>query len=439
MNLDLEERVARRTAELEAAAAQLRESEESLQRLLEQETAARAEAEAARVEAQAANRAKDEFLAVLSHELRSPLGTILTWVTLLRSGRVDPAREERGLAAIERNARLQGKLIEDLLDVSRIISGKTVLEISLIEIGPTIEAAMESMRAAAEAKDIQMTAQIDAGVGPLLADPTRIQQLIWNLLSNSVKFTPRGGSVRVDVGTTNSQVLIRVTDTGRGISSQFLPHVFERFRQADASTTRAEGGLGLGLAIVRHIAELHGGSVSADSPGEGLGATFSVLLPLPAVRVVTARTIAHERLRVASISLDRLDGLRVLVVDDEIDAREAIAAVLEECGARVVQAESVATGIEALRGEPFHVVVSDIGMPGQDGYAFIRRLREFDRERNRKTPAFALTAYATTAETQRILAEGFDVSLTKPVEARELIGEISRFAGASPDVPAPPR
>jgi signal transduction histidine kinase len=400
-------------------------AEEAAKAALEREQSARANAEEA-------NRIKDEFLAVLSHELRSPLGAILTWVTLLRNEGTDKAQLEQGLAAIERNARLQTKLVDDLLDVSKIISGKTTLDAGLVEIGPAIESALESVRAAAEAKDIRLEAFVSAGVGPLHADAARLQQVIWNLLSNAVKFTSRGGSVRVEVESKDSQAVIRVIDTGRGISSEFLPYVFERFRQADSSTSRAESGLGLGLAIVRHTVELHGGTVRAESPGTGQGTTFTVMLPLPASRPVSSGTPAAP----AHSELQRLDGLRVLVVDDDDDAREVITAVVESGGAAVVATDRVASALQALTTMRFDVVVSDIGMPFEDGYALIKRIRELDSYRSRRLPALALTAYANTSEIERIRESGFDDTFTKPVEARELIAAIGRLARARSTSPA---
>ncbi len=397
-----------------------RQAEDAMREALAREQAARAAAEDA-------NRVKDDFLAVLSHELRSPLGAILTWVTLLRSGNVGAVRQERGLEAIERNARVQTKLIEDLLDVTRIISGKSILDMALVEIGPVVDGAIESVRGAAEAKGVRLHADLDPTVGPLLADATRLQQVIWNLLSNAVKFTPRGGSVRLEVSGTGSQAMIRVADSGRGISPQFLPHVFERFRQADASTTRAEGGLGLGLAIVRHIVEQHGGQVRADSPGEGRGATFTVQLPLPAVPAIAARGVGPRKGRATVSALDRLDSVRLLVVDDERDAREAVVAVLEACGARVVAVGSAQSALDALGAERFDAVISDIGMPFEDGYSLIRRLRERGAAAGGGVPTLALTAYANTGEVQRILAAGFDASLTKPVEAKDLLAEVARL------------
>jgi signal transduction histidine kinase len=418
-----------------------RQADEAMREALAREQAARNSAEEA-------NRVKDDFLAVLSHELRSPLGAILSWATLLRSGTLDEARREQGLAAIERNANLQRKLIEDLLDVSRIISGKSVLDIGRVEVGPAIDAAMETMRAATEAKGVRMDAVVDPTVGPLRADATRFQQILWNLLSNAVKFTPKGGSVRIEVGRTDSQAVIRVIDTGKGIPAQFLPHVFERFRQADSSTTRSEGGLGLGLAIVRHIVEQHGGTVRADSAGEGMGAEFTVQLPLPEPagdnaaregadgRGGRGTTGAPGESRggaakrgAATFAADRLEGLRVLVVDDETDTREAVVGLLESCGATVVGVDGVPPAQRAMRSEPFDVVVSDIGMPGEDGYALMRWMRA--RESTAVVPVLALSAYANAAEVRRTREAGFDATLAKPVDASALIAEVSRLAGRS--------
>ena len=403
-------------------------AEEAMREALAREQKARASAEDA-------NRIKDEFLAVLSHELRSPLGAILTWTTLLRSGQVDPPRLERALEAIERNARVQARLIEDLLDISRIISGKSVLDIAVVELGPVVEGAVESVRSAAEAKSIRLEVEIDPTVGPVTADATRLQQVLWNLLSNAVKFTARGGITRVEVASAGSQAMIRVRDNGRGISPQFLGHVFERFRQADSSTTRQEGGLGLGLAIVRHIVEQHGGTVTAESPGLGLGSIFTILLPLPAVRV--ASEPGETRHRIPAATLTRLDGLKALVVDDERDAREAVTAVLEASGARVVAVDGAAAALEALAHEEFGAMISDIGMPGQDGYALIHRIREIENG-GRRMPSLVLTAYANRAELRRMLESGFDASLIKPIDARELLREVARLAHPTTRVPVDP-
>jgi len=269
---------------------------------------------------------------------------------------------------------------------------------------------------------------VDPTVGPLMADFARFQQVIWNLLSNAVKFTPHGGSVRVEVGGNGSQAVIRIRDTGRGIAPHFLPHVFERFRQADPSTSRAEGGLGLGLAIVRHIVELHGGAVHADSACVGCGATFTIRLPLPAARSITGRPASRSSPPPAPRGLERLDHLRVLIVDDENDAREAVSAVLEERGAAVVSAVSMAGALEAMNAASFDVMISDIGMPFEDGYALIRRIRDLDARGTRKMPALALTAYASASQKARIREAGFDALLTKPVEASELVAEVAQLA-----------
>jgi signal transduction histidine kinase len=407
-----------------------RRAEEAARVALEREQSARAVAEDA-------NRIKDEFLAVLSHELRSPLSAILTWVTLLRGEKRNEAQLEQGLAAIERNARLQTKLVDDLLDVSRIMSGKSTLEAALVDVGPVVESALQSVRPAAEAKNIRLESAIRPGIGPLNADGARLQQVIWNLLSNAVKFTPPGGRVSVVAEDDGSQVEIRVVDTGRGISPEFLPHVFERFRQADSSTSRAEGGLGLGLAIVRHTVELHGGTVRAESEGLDRGSTFTVMLPLPSMGLSSsAATTKH---RAESEPGHRLDGLRVLVVDDDADTREVIATLLRSRGADVVAKESTFTATEALATMSFDVVVSDIGMPVEDGYALIRRIRELDAQRPKPLPALALTAYANAAELERIREAGFDALFTKPVETRELIVTLGRLARGAVGSTAPAR
>ena len=383
-----------------------------------------------RAAAEAANRTKDEFLATLSHELRSPLGVILTWVALLRSGRINDTGRARAFEAIERNTRHQAKLIEDLLDVSRIISGKMRLDVGVVNLTEVIDAALEGVRHAADAKVIHLDFSHDVTVGPVSGDPARLQQVVWNLLSNAVKFTPRGGRVAVRVERVDSQAQIQVTDSGRGIDPAFLPHIFERFRQADSSTRRSEGGLGLGLAIVRHLAELHGGSVSAESRGFGQGSTFTVQLPLRAVRLPVATSAPARTVTPPPpvAPLPDLNGLRVLVLDDEPDAREAIAAVLEGCAAEVTAVATVREALAAIeRGAP-QVVVSDIAMPSEDGYGFIVQLRRLPADRGGTVPVVALTAHAGLQERQRILAAGFDQYLAKPIEPQELAAVVSRMA-----------
>ncbi|MGD9765731.1 MAG: response regulator [Candidatus Binatia bacterium] len=377
--------------------------------------------------AEAANRTKDEFLAMLSHELRSPLGAILTWVTLLRTGHLDVDRTAHALEAIERNTRLQGRLIEDLLDTSRIISGKMRLEFGLVDLAAVVEAAIEAVRQAADAKNVTVQSTIGA-VTTFSGDAARLQQVVWNLLSNAVKFTPKGGTVSIAVNRWHSNVRIEVTDTGRGIDPRFLPEMFNRFSQADSSATRTERGLGLGLSIVRQLVELHGGTVQAYSAGLGQGATFTVLLP---VRSDQTKAVAADAsgggdgpLQPHPATLERLDGVSVLVVDDETDSREALAAVLEQCGARVRVAGSVLQARQALEHESCAVVVSDVAMPMEDGYQLIRELRA----RALRIPALAVTAFANSEERQRLLSAGYDDYLAKPVDAAELVRVVSRLA-----------
>ena len=375
-----------------------------------------------------ANRIKDEFLATLSHELRTPLNAIVGWTRLLRAGRLDGASAERALETIDRNATLQAKLVEDLLDVSRIITGKLRLRIATIDPVSVIEAAINSVRPAADAKGITITSEPEPDAGVISADGDRLQQVMWNLLSNAIKFTPAGGHVRVQLGRDDNGLVIRVHDDGAGIPTPFLPFVFERFRQADSSTTRAHGGLGLGLAIVRHLVELHGGTVHADSAGEGRGATFSLTLPVAARRVRrdSVPSMPVEPMTPPVVESVRLDGVSLLILDDEPDARELLAAALSQLGARV---QLHATVDEALAGidQAPQVVVSDIGMPGQDGYAFIERLRARGGTLGR-TPAIALTAYATVDDVRRARAAGYDLHLAKPVDAGTLARAILQLA-----------
>jgi PAS domain S-box-containing protein len=397
----------------------------------------RAEEERERLlrEAQEANRLKDEFLATVSHELRTPLTAILGWAHLMRGGQVGGDGMPRALETIERNARAQAQLIDDLLDVSRIVTGKLRLDLMPVNPDSFIDPAIEAVRPAAESKAVRLQKVIDTGVGPVMGDPARLQQVVWNLLSNAVKFTPRGGQVRVSLGRVNSQVEIAVTDTGAGIAPEFLPYVFDRFRQADQRTNRQHGGLGLGLAIVRHLVELHGGSVRADSAGEGAGATFTVTLP---VAPIYRREDAEERERPIAGDTpraydcpERLDGLRILVADDEPDARELLAIGLGHCGAEVTIASSAREALAAIEREKFDVLVSDIGMPGEDGYELIRRVRSLPDEAGGRTPAVALTAYARTEDRLRALRAGFEMHAAKPVELTELVVIISNLTRRS--------
>jgi len=396
-----------------------RAAEDSLREALGREQLARNAAESA-------NRAKDEFLALLSHELRSPLGAILTWVTLLRQGPVDGGVAARGLEAIERNARLQVKLIEELLDVSRIATGETRLDLSVVELPQLVRAVLESAGPAAIAKGVRFDAFVDPNVGTILGDPTRLQQTLWNLLSNAIKFTPKGGWADMRVLRCDSNIEIRVTDSGKGIDPAFLPYIFERFRQADSSMTRSEGGLGLGLAIVRHVVELHGGTVEAASPGLGQGATFTLRLPIPALRPARPPAL---RMRVRELAgcdgWDLLDGLRLLVVDDEGDARDAIGTVLQSAGAEVVTASSVREALDAIRARAPDVIVSDIAMPVEDGFALIREIRSRVPDSSRPIRAIALTAYAGEHASERVFEAGFDAHLIKPIEAARLVSAVA--------------
>jgi PAS domain S-box-containing protein len=382
-----------------------------------------------------ANRLKDEFLATVSHELRTPLTAILGWAHILRVKQFDEESSAHALETIERNAYAQAQLINDLLDVSRIITGKLRLDVRQVEPGSLIEAAVEALRPAAEAKDIRIQKVLDTGVVSVAGDPARLQQVVWNLLSNAVKFTPKGGSVQVELGRIDSHIEIAVSDTGAGINTEFLPHVFERFRQADQSTTRHHGGLGLGLAIVRHLVELHGGTVEADSPGEGQGATFVV--KLPAVAVYQKETGAGRAHPAAGDSLsaydcpERLDGLKVLVVDDEVDTRELFKAGIGRCGAEVVTAGSAREALAILEEMRPDLLISDIGMPGEDGYELIRKVRALPAARGGKIPAIALTAYARTEDRMRALRAGYQMHIVKPVELAELVAVMASLIGRS--------
>ncbi len=390
-----------------------KQAEQEREQLLERERVAREQAENA-------NRIKDEFLAVLSHELRSPLNPILGWTKLLRSRKFDEKAADRALETIERNAKLQTQLIEDLLDVSRILQGKMVLDTSAVNLAATIEAALETVRLAASAKDIQIHILLDSNVGNVWGDSNRLQQVIWNLVSNAVKFTPSRGWVEVRLEQVGGDAQIQVRDNGKGISPEFLPHVFEYFRQADGTTTRTFGGLGLGLAIVRHLVELHGGSVLADSPGEGLGATFTVRLPL----METSPEVPQE---VPSYSFGDLGGLHVLIVDDEADIRDLVAFILEQSGAEVTVATSASEALAALTQALPDVILCDIGMPEVDGYMLMRGLRALPSERGGLIPAIALTAYAGESNQKQALAAGFQLHISKPVEPEELVRAIAQL------------
>jgi PAS domain S-box-containing protein len=396
-------------------------AEQERQQLLLSESAARAEAEAA-------NRTKDEFLATLSHELRTPLNAIVGWAGMLRAGRLDQDNLSRAIEIIDRNARVQSQLIDDILDVSRIVSGKIRLDVRPVELTQVIEAAVDSIRPAAQAKNIQVHIAIDPKAGPVSADPDRLQQIVWNLLSNAVKFTPSGGEIRILARTANSNVEIVVKDSGEGIGADFLPHVFERFRQADGSLTREHKGLGLGLAIVRHLVELHGGSVKAESAGEGKGATFCVMLPLLSGRTESPG-IRMEGAGVSAANGLVLSGLRILLVDDEPDARELHATILRKSAAHVQAASSGAEALEALNKSRPDILICDLEMPGMDGYSLIRRVRKLESVNGgEQIPAVALTAHVRAEDRERALKAGFQAHISKPVDPAELASVLATLA-----------
>jgi PAS domain S-box-containing protein len=384
----------------------------------------------ARAEAQRVNRLKDEFLATVSHELRAPLNAILGWAQLLVAGKLNAAQTVKAGEVLARNARTQKRLIDDLLDMSRIASGKLRLEMQWVDLAMVIEGAIETVRPSAEAKAIVVEKTFDPLAAPISGDPARLQQVMWNLLSNAVKFTPNGGRVQVSLWRVGSQIEISVSDNGQGIRPDFLPLLFERFNQGDASTTRRHGGLGLGLAIVRQLVELHGGSVAARSAGDGKGATFDVYLPLTAAAL--AQSPQGDTQGAALLSLDGdaadLSRLKVLVVDDEQDARELIRRLLSECGAQVTTADSAAGGMLALEHDLPDVLISDIGMPDTDGYQFLREVRGCTHGAA-KVPAIALTALARSEDRTRALRAGYIAHVAKPVEASELIATIAVVTG----------
>jgi signal transduction histidine kinase/DNA-binding response OmpR family regulator len=435
-------------SQLTAEVTERKLAQEEKERLLLSEQAARVEAEKAqqmsadllmreeqaRTDAEAANRLKDEFLATVSHELRTPLNSILGWSQLMRTGDLDEESSTRALQTIERNTRALAQIIDDLLDVSRIITGKLRLRVRPIELGPVVEAALEAVRPATDAKNIRVDVSLDPGAGIVSGDSSRLQQIVWNLLSNAIKFTPSGGHVEVRLERVGSNAQIAISDNGEGINPEFLPHVFDRFRQADSTFTRTHGGLGLGLAIVRHLVELHGGAVSADSKGRGEGATFAVSFPLltsSAFNVTDVEQRSETGKLFSAASVD-LNGLRVMIVDDELDARDVITAMLEHCGAEVIAACSTAEAVDVLAGAANgsrpDVLVSDIGMPGEDGIDLITKVRALGPDRGGNIPAIALTAYARAEDRARVLAAGYQRHIAKPVEPSTLATVVAVLA-----------
>jgi PAS domain S-box-containing protein len=407
---------------------------EAAQRAAEERKVLLENEQLARAEAERSSQMKDEFLATLSHELRTPLSAILGWAQVLRRGSRDQADLQRGLQTIERNARAQAQLIEDLLDMSRITSGKVLLDMQTLAPASFIDAAIETVRPAADAKNIRIEKQYDPSPGLVAGDPGRLQQVIWNLLSNAIKFTPRDGLVSIGLAHRGGHVEITVRDTGVGIRPEFITHVFERFRQGDASTTRRHGGLGLGLSIVKHLIEQHGGIVRADSEGEGRGATFTLELPLakgqtPAARQARAQQPAAAAPHTPELTLRDLSGVAVLVVDDDRDARELICRILTDCRAQVTMAGNAGEALAALRLSPPDLLISDLGMPEVDGFELLSRVRALGREHGGHLPALALTAFARSEDRLRALEAGFSAHISKPVEPSELIAMVASLVG----------
>ena len=399
----------------------LEQHAEALEKIVEERTR----------ELREANRLKDQFMATLSHELRSPLGAIRMWASLLRGGKLDAERTARAIEAIERSAITQGQLVEDLLDVSRITAGKLVLDARPIDLAAVAEAAVDAVRTDAEAKQVRLEQVFELGEGRIQGDPARLQQVVWNLLANAVKFSPRGGRVLLRLARADGQAIISVRDEGEGIAPEFLPHIFEPFRQADGTSTRAYGGLGLGLAIVHDVVELHRGTIEVESKGKGQGATFTVKLPLVGAPSEAARGVARQPAlpREEFRPGPSLQGVRVLLVDDDAGARESVTAVLEQSGASVRAVESAAEAVETLEREPPDVLLSDIAMPGMDGYAFLGQARA--RLPGAQLPAAALTAYADATDRARALAAGFQAHLAKPVDPAELVAVVAQLAYAT--------
>jgi signal transduction histidine kinase/CheY-like chemotaxis protein len=402
--------------------------EEELEHLLREEKAAREEAESV-------NRMKDEFLATISHELRTPLTSILGWARMLTSGRLTTSQARHALDVIAQSAQSQTQLIEDILDTSRITTGHFRLDTQPVAIEHVFHAAIDVIRPSAEAKGIALTEAVEAPDGMVLGDDNRLRQAVWNLLSNAVKFTGKGGSIEARLGRVKDQVEITVKDTGIGIEPRFLPHVFDRFRQADASSTREYGGLGIGLAIVRHIVEMHGGGVSASSPGKYQGATFKISLPLitmprlerPEGPGVEAPRPAKGRKIVETIG--RLDGVRLLLVEDNLDTLDLLKFIFEESGAEVIATTSVDEALEALESFKTDALISDIAMPDRDGYDLIREIRSREPERGGKIPAVAVTAYTRSEDRMRVLSAGFQMHIAKPIVPDELIAVVASLTG----------
>ena len=404
---------ARQSAEEERAASLLREQD-------------------ARRHAEEADRLKDEFLATLSHELRTPLTSILGWASMIRNGEIEGASVTRAIETIERNARAQARLIDDLLDVSRIITGNLRLDLHPLNLAPIVNAALDALRPTADVKGIRLQTRFVPAECLIRGDPNRLRQVIWNLLSNAIKFTQRGGSVNIDLNCVDLTARLTVSDTGEGISAEFLPYVFDRFRQAEGSISRKQGGLGLGLAVVRHLVELHGGTISAESEGLGKGSAFTVDLPLAQERRDPARAEERrrevERRRSRKVAI-RLDGLHVLLVEDDDDSRKLLGTMLKRYGARVTATKSVKEALNVFEGELPDLLISDIGMPDEDGYELIRKLRSAPPDRGGLIPAIALTGYASRKDRDRALAAGYHQHIAKPIEQADMIAAIAALVG----------
>ena len=406
---------ARQSAEEERAASLLRERD-------------------ARRHAEEADRLKDEFLATLSHELRTPLTSILGWASMIRNAEVEGPAAARAIETIERNARSQARLIDDLLDVSRIITGNLRLDLHPLNLAPIVEAALDALRPTADVKGIRLQTRFEPEECLVRGDPNRLRQVIWNLLSNAIKFTQRGGSVNIDLRCVEGTARLTVSDTGEGISAEFLPYVFDRFRQAEGSISRKQGGLGLGLAVVRHLVELHGGTISAESDGIGHGSVFVVDLPLaqerrdPARAEERRREVERRRSRSGAI---RLDGVHVLLVEDDDDSRKLLGTMLKRYGARVTSTKSAAEALNVFSDEAPDVMISDIGMPDEDGYELIRKIRALPVEEGGLTPAIALTGYASRKDRERALTAGYQQHMAKPIEQADMIAAIASLIGRS--------
>ena len=404
---------ARQSAEEERAAALIRERD-------------------ARRHAEEADRLKDEFLATLSHELRTPLTSILGWASMIRNGEVEGSSATRAIETIERNARSQARLIDDLLDVSRIITGNLRLDLHPLNLAPIVDAALDALRPTADAKGIRLQTRFFPEECLVKGDPNRLRQVIWNLLSNAIKFTQRGGGVNIDLDCVEQTARLRVSDTGDGISAEFLPYVFDRFRQAEASISRKQGGLGLGLAVVRHLVELHGGTITAESEGIGRGSAFTVDLPLAQERRDPARAEERQRevdRRRSRSGKVRLDGLHVLLVEDDDDSRKLIGTMLKRYGARVTSTKSAKEALSVFDGELPDLLISDIGMPDEDGYELIRKLRSAPPDKGGLTPAIALTGYASRKDRERALTAGYQKHMAKPVEQSDIISAVAALVG----------